>query len=114
DATQASRAEGEKSRVYRDGKQWTDAELLFPKKRKQPALTDNKIADKCDALLGIERQMRTDPYAFPRMPKHEKDSEVATDALRYVADENDFLHSLRQRVADNLMVERLSAVEIVV
>ena len=114
DGTTTARARAEKCRDYRDGKQWTDAELATLKKRKQPAITDNKIADKCDALLGIERQMRTDPKAFPRTPKHQEDSEAATDALRFVADDNDFQRSVRQRCADNLMVEGLTAVEIVV
>lgn len=114
DGTTDARGRAEKCRDYRDGKQWTDAELATLKKRKQPAITDNKIADKCDALLGIERQMRTDPKAFPRTPQHDDDAEAATDALRFVADDNDFQRSVRQRCADNLMVEGLAAVEIVV
>lgn len=114
DGTSDARARAEKCRDYRDGKQWTDAELATLKKRKQPAITDNKIADKCDALLGIERQMRTDPKAFPRTPQHDKDAEAATDALRFVADDNDFQRSVRKPCADNLMVEGSAAVEIVV
>lgn len=114
DGTSDARGRAEKCRDYRDGNQWTDAELATLKKRKQPAITDNKIADKCDALLGIERQMRTDPKAFPRTPQHDKDAEAATDALRFVADDNDFQRAVRQRCADNLMVEGCAAVEIVV
>ncbi len=114
DGTISARARAEKCRDYRDGKQWTEAELTTLKKRKQPAITDNKIADKCDALLGIERQMRTDPKAFPRTPKHDEDAEAATDALRFVADDNDFQRSVRKPCADNLMVEGMAAVEIVI
>ena len=48
----------QKCRNYRDGKQYTDEEIAVLKKRKQPIITDNKIQDKCDTLLGMEKQMR--------------------------------------------------------
>lgn len=112
ETTKGSRAHAERCRDYRDGKQWTAAEKKKLDDRGQPALVDNKIADKCDTLLGIERQMRTDPKAFPRTPQHEQDSEAATDALRYVADDNQFQRSVRKPCADNLMVEGLAYVEI--
>lgn len=113
-ATTSPRAVSERCRDYKDGYQWTPEERDVLTKRKQPVLTDNKIADKCDTLLGIERQMRTDPKAFPRTPGHEEDAEAATDALRYVADDNTFQRSVRSPSADNLIVEGLAYIEITI
>lgn len=114
DATLNSRREAEKCRDYRDGKQWTDEEVQTLKKRKQPCITDNKIQDKCDTLLGMEKQMRTDPMAYPRNPEDEQSAEAATDALRYIADKSDFNRSVRKEAADNLMIEGLCAGQVVI
>ncbi len=114
DSTLTARGLAEKCRAYRDGDQWTEAEVNTLKKRKQPVITDNKIQDKCDTLLGIEKQMRTDPKAFPRNPQDEGAAEAATDALRYVADSSDFNRTVRKSAADNLMVEGLCYGQVVV
>jgi hypothetical protein len=114
DATVTSRALAEKCRDYRDGKQWTEDEQNTLKKRKQPCITDNKIQDKCDTLLGIEKQMRTDPKAFPRNPGDEGAAEAATDALRFIADQSTFNRTVRKPAADNLMVEGLCAGQVIV
>lgn len=112
--TIASRAQSEKCRDYRDGKQWTDDEVATLKARGQPAITDNKIQDKCDTLLGIEKQMRTDPKAYPRNPGDEDSADAATDALRFVADQSEFNRSVRKPAADNLMVEGLCAGQVII
>lgn len=114
DATIASRELAERCRDYRDGNQWTEEERATLKKRKQPCITDNKIQDKCDTLLGIEKQMRTDPKAYPRTPGDEKAAEAATDALRFIADQSDFNRTVRKPAADNLMVEGLCAGHVIV
>jgi hypothetical protein len=114
DATIESRASAEKCRRYRDGEQWTSDERATLKKRKQPCITDNKIQDKCDTLLGIEKQMRTDPKAFPRNPGDEGGAEAATDALRFISDQSNFNRSVRKPAADNLMVEGLCAGQVIV
>ena len=61
DASIDMRAEGEQARDYYDGKQWTAAEIDTLRKRKQPVITDNRIKDKVEYLLGLERRTRTDP-----------------------------------------------------
>jgi len=114
DGTITMRALAIKCRDYRDGNQLSDAERKVLKRRNQPAIIDNKIQDKCDTLLGIEKQMRTDPKAFPRTPAHEDAAEAATDALRYVADCNDYQRAVRKPAADNLMVEGLCAGHVIV
>lgn len=107
DGTISARALWEKCRDYRDGNQYTEEERKALKARKQPCITDNKIQDKCDTLMGIEKQMRTDPKAFPRNPSEEDEqsSEAATDALRFIADQSNYKLKARKGAADNLMVE---------
>jgi hypothetical protein len=41
-------------------------------------------------LCGLERRARTDPKAFPRTPAEDDRADAATQALRYVADDNDY------------------------
>jgi hypothetical protein len=107
DNTQESRQLAEKCRDYKDGKQWTAAEEAVLKKRKQPVITDNKIQDKVNTLMGLERQQRTDPKAYPRNPADADSADAATDALRYIADKCDYQRSSRRPAMDNLIVEGL-------
>ena len=66
DSTTDARDESELHRQYYDGVQWTDTELAALRARNQPPITDNRIKDKIEYLLGLERRTRTDPKAFPR------------------------------------------------
>lgn len=113
DATKKSRDEALESRDYYDGYQWTDEEINTLKARKQPIVTDNKLKDKIDYMIGLEIASRTDPKAYPRTPKHEQDSEAITDALRYVGDDQDF-PQVRSDVAENVFVEGMGGAEIIV
>lgn len=99
-----SRFLSEQDRDYYDGKQWTAEEIEILKKRKQPITTQNRIKPQVDFVTGIERQQRTDPKAFPRTPNHDQDAEAATDALRYVADNQDF-DQKRSQVFEEVLVE---------
>lgn len=114
DATVNTRALAEKARDYKDGNQWTAEERNTLKKRKQPCITDNKIADKCNTLMGMERQMRADPKAFPRNPGDEEAAEAATDALRFISDSCDYNRTVRKPGCDNLMVEGIAAGQVIV
>lgn len=114
DETRTARQDARKCRDYKDGKQWTDEDRATLKKRKQPCITDNKIQDKCDTLFGIEKQMRTDPKAFPRNPGDDGSAEAATDALRYIADQSSYKQKCRKTAFDNLIVEGLCAGQVVV
>jgi hypothetical protein len=113
DNTVTARKDSEKSRDYVDHKQWTSAEVSTLEKRGQPVITDNKIKDKVEYLEGMERKTRTDPKAFPRTPKHQQDADVATDAVRFVFDKNDF-PQLKSRVFNNLLVEGVGGCEVIV
>lgn len=113
DTTTDARTEALEARDYYDGVQWTGEELAVLKKRKQPPITDNKLKDKIDYMIGLEIAARTDPKAYPRTPQHEQDSEAITDALRYVGDAQDFTKT-RSDVAENLFVEGMGGAEVIV
>jgi len=112
-ATEDSRLLSERDRDYYDHKQLTAEEISTLKARGQPVIQINRIKPKVDFLLGMERQMRSDPKAYPRTPKHEDDAEAATDSLRYVLENNDFDYT-RSEVFENILVEGTGGVEILV
>jgi hypothetical protein len=104
DATYDARQLAERDRDYYDNKQWTSEETKTLKKRGQPIVTDNIIKTKVDYLDGVEKQQRIDPKALPRTPRHEADADAATEALRYVAQEQKY-DTKRSAVWRNLLVE---------
>lgn len=112
DSTVTYRAQAELWRDYYDGEQWTAAERATLAARHQPCITDNRVADKVQYLLGMERKTRTDPKAYPRTPQDEGSAEAATDAIRYVFDCNDF-QNVRSLVSENMFVEGVGAAEVV-
>lgn len=108
DATRFARERAEQCRDYYDGKQLTAAELAVYRKRNQPPVVVNYIKRKIDFLLGVERRIRSDPKAFPRNPQDEQTAEAATDALRYLADQNN-MDEVRSAAFENMMVEGYGA-----
>ena len=104
DSSYESRKLAERDRDYVDNKQLTAEELATYKKRGQPPVIDNRIKTKIDYLVGLEKQQRIDPKALPRTPKHEDDADGATEALRYVAEEQDY-DAKRSSVWRNMLVE---------
>lgn len=90
EATGKSRVKASTAVDYYDGMQWTAEEVKSLNARGQPAITLNMIRSKIDYLQGLEKQQRTKPNALPRTPADEELAQAATDALRFVADENDY------------------------
>ena len=113
DATYTSRRDAERDRDYVDSKQLTAEELAELKKRGQPPVIDNRIKTKVDYLVGLEKQQRVKPKAFPRTPKHETDADGATEALRYVSEEQDY-ETKRSAVWRNMLVEGSGGVGVTV
>ena len=113
DTTRNARIEAEIYRDYYDGKQWSQKELEILEKRGQPAITDNRIKDKVDYTLGLERKLRTDPKAQPRTPEDEAGADAATSALRYVAECNHFAQ-IKSKVFGNMAVEGFGGAEVIV
>lgn len=112
EATREARKLSERDRDYYDGKQWTAEEESALKKRKQPVVTYNRIQRKVDFLSGLERQQRKDPKAFPRNPKDQEAADAATDAIRYVCDDEDW-DTARSLAWDDLLIEGTCAVMVI-
>lgn len=74
------------ARHYYHGDQWTSEEVAIQKKRGQPVTTNNVVGRKIDGVVGLIEKLRQDPKAYPRTPNQEDGAEVATEALRYVLD----------------------------
>lgn len=104
DSTQDARELAERDRDYYDGKQLTDAELETYRQRKQPPVVSNRIKPKIDALLGFAKKKQMQPKAYPRTPKHEKDADSVTDAVRFACDQARF-DIVRMDAAENLFIE---------
>lgn len=112
-STDDSRRLSERDRDYVDHKQFTAEEVSKLNNRKQPPIVVNRIKPKVDFLLGMERQTRSDPKAFPRTPQHEDAAEAATDGIRYVVDNVDFDY-IRSDVFENMLVEGTGGAEITI
>lgn len=104
DAMRDSDELSERDRDYYDNKQLTAAEQKELRDRGQPDVIKNRIKPKVDFLLGTERANRTDPKAYPRTPMDEGAANAATDAIRYVADREDF-PAKRSTVFENITIE---------
>lgn len=113
DTTMNARKQSSIHRDYYDGKQWSDDEVEVLRKRGQPAITDNRIKDKVDYTLGLERKLRTDPKAEPRTPDDELGADAATSALRYVAECNHFAQT-KSSVFKNMAIEGFGGAEVIV
>jgi hypothetical protein len=110
-ASQDSRELAERDRDYMDNIQWTAAERAALRKRGQPEITINKIREKVGLLCGLERRNRSDPKAFPRTPTEEDRADAATQALRYIGDDNS-IDVIRSAVYEEMLVEGFSGLEI--
>jgi hypothetical protein len=106
-----SRERAQRDRSYIDGDQWTTPEREALRARGQPEIVFNYCRRKLDMLRGLERKARTDPKAFPRTPVEEERADAATQALRYIADDNDF-SVIRSQVFDEMMVEGFGGLEV--
>lgn len=108
-ATYTARQQSEKCRDYFDDKQLTAAEESALKKRGQPPVVFNEIKPKIKTMLGLEKQTRKDPKAFPRTPDDEDAARAATDAIRFVCDDSCW-DEQRSHAAKNLAIEGTGAV----
>lgn len=108
-----ARFEAERARDYFDGRQYTAEELETLRKRRQPPVVNNYVKRKIMLLLGMERRGRSDPKAFPRTPNEETRADVATQVLRYIADDQRF-DVVRSSVYENIMIEGIGGAEVIV
>lgn len=109
EATQDSRQKAERDRDYYDEKQWTAEEEAALKSRKQPVITYNRVKRKVNAMMGLEKQTRKDPKAFPRNPNDEDAAHAASDVIRYACEDNRW-DDKRSECAKELAIEGTCAV----
>ncbi len=112
ESTQDERRDAERDRDYYDNIQWTAEDAAKIKKRGQAPIVINRIKRKIETLRGLEKEQRSDPKAFPRNPQDEQAAHAATDALRFVADNNAY-DVIRSEVWENLLIEGLGGVEVI-
>lgn len=103
----------EKCRDYYDGAQITPTEMAILKRRRQPPVINNYVKRKIELLRGLERRGRSDPKAYPRTPNEENRADIATQVLRYIADDQRF-DVIRSSVFDNIMIEGMGGAEVIV
>ena len=108
DGTEIGRAQSEKCRRYYDGEQLDGAKTTALRRARPPRVIRNEIKPAINGLLGILQQAKVDPRAWPRNPDNEEQADVASKALRYVADVNRF-HKTKIDVAENHLIEGVAA-----
>lgn len=106
------RKEAQQARRYYHGSQYTEEQVASLRKRKQPIMTFNRIGRKIDGVIGLVEKLRQDPKAYPRTPQHEEGAELATAALRYVLDEQEW-KAKSPIVAFNGAVDGIGGIELV-
>jgi hypothetical protein len=82
--------EQQQARRYRHCVQWNADQIKVLNDRKQPIVTYNRIGRKIDGIVGLVEKLRQDPKAYPRTPQHQQGADLATAALRFVMDEEDW------------------------
>lgn len=107
--TYDARQQSERCRDYFDDKQLTEAERKALQDRGQPAVIFNEIKPKVKTMLGLEKQTRKDPKAFPRNPDDEDAARACTDAIRFVCDDSRW-DDKRSMAAKNIAIEGTGAV----
>lgn len=73
---------------YYDGKQLTLGEKRVLSQRGQPDIVINRVRTAVNGILGVIIHSKADARCFPRTPKDENSSDVATDTLRYIGHRN--------------------------
>ncbi len=111
ESTYEARKQAERDRDYYDHKQLTSEELSVLGKRGQPPVIANRIQPKINFLVGLEKDQRIDPRALPRTPKHELDADGASQALKYVADTEDY-DQKRSAVWKNMLIEGAGGISV--
>ncbi len=101
------------SRRYRHGAHYTQTQIEAFRLRKQPVVTYNRISRKIDGVVGLVEKLRQDPKAYPRTPKHEDGAELATAALRYVLDEQEW-KAKSPIIAADAATEGIGGLEVII
>lgn len=109
--TSESREIGEKARRYYDNDQIFGETERAWKRSRQPKVIRNEIAPAVNGMLGVIQQAKVDPRAWPRNPDNEDQADVASKALRFVADVNRW-HKKKVDAAETFLIEGIAAVSV--
>ena len=85
-----ARALSERDQDYDDHHQWTDTEKDTLETRNQAPVVINRVKNKVNLLVGIQRRGRTQPRALPRTPQHADGADAITEGIRFVVDNTGF------------------------
>lgn len=99
------------AREYRDHRQWTAKEEAELRRRGQPVVVDNIIADKVDLFVGLHTSTNVKPSAFPRTPQDEAGADSMAKALDFVSDSSGYTDEDEYAV-ENMTVEGTGILEI--
>lgn len=105
-------SEQKDARRYYHGSQWTQAQLSELRRRRQPAMTFNRVARKINSIVGLIERLRQDPKAYARTPMHDQGAELATAVVRYVLDQQQWNAKSPQTAMDGA-IDGLGGVELV-
>lgn len=108
--TAKARLNSEKCIDYYDSKQWTERERRALRKRKQPETVNNKVKEAVNGIIGVVERGQSSPVAYPRRPGDEDSADAATDALRFVADQNRFQRLRVNAFRDMLVPGTMAAI----
>ena len=111
DGTEESRNIAEKARRYYDNDQIFGETERAWKRSRQPKVIRNEIAPAINGMLGVIQQAKVDPRAWPRNPDNEEQADVASKALRYVADSQRW-HKKKVDAAETFLIEGIAAVAV--
>lgn len=109
DMTRISRLRSLLYRRYYDGDQWTEKERRTRDARHEPSFVINRVRPGVEGMVGVVEKGKSVPRAYPRNPQNEDASEVATDVLRFVHDENRW-HQSKLKAFRNILVEGTAAI----
>lgn len=96
-------------RKYYDGDQWDEKSRKAKERRREPTFAINRVRPGIEGMIGVVEKGKSDPRAYPRTPNDEDASEVATDTLRYVKDQNRW-HQNKLKAFRNILIEGTAAI----
>lgn len=99
------------ARRYRHHSQWTAEQIEVHNARKQPVVTYPRIGRKIDGIVGTVERLKQDPKAFPRTPQQAQGADLATAALRYAMESQQW-EAKTPIAADNCATDGHSGVEL--
>jgi hypothetical protein len=108
--TEVARLKSLQAIDYYDTDQLTPAEIEALRKRHQPEIAVNRIKPAINGIVGVIERGRADPRAWPREPEKADQADVATDVLRYVADQNRFKQTKSDCFFDMLIPGTMAAI----